>query len=186
MSSERRVVVSGIGMVTALGLDAAETWRALLAGESGIRPIDTIEVLDLPSRIAGNVVGFEPARYLDHRELRRTDRYAQLAIAAATEAVMDAGLVAPLGDDVGVIIGSSKGGIATLEAEIVALELRGASKVSPLTMPRFNLDVAAANVAMQLGAGGPNFNPVSACASGADAIGLAADAIRRGAATTMT
>ena len=182
----RRVVVTGIGMVTAVGIGREQTWRALLAGENGIRAVTLCEAADLDSRVAGEVPGFDPLQYMDRKDVRRNDRFVQLAVAASGEAIAHAELdVRALGDHVGVMIGSGIGGIQTLEEQFRVLFEKGPGRVSPFLVPMFIPDMASGQVSIQFGARGPNYNPVSACASGADALGTALEVIRRGDALAM-
>ncbi|MDA0256798.1 MAG: beta-ketoacyl-ACP synthase II [Chloroflexi bacterium] len=186
LSPPRRVVVTGIGMVTPVGIGREESWRALLAGESGVAPITLFDASEFEAPIAGEVTGFDHGCFLPAKEVRRTDRFAQLALAASLEAVEHAGLdPAAYGDQVGVIIGSGSGGLATLADQYRAMSERGMRGVSPFALPMFLSDMGAAQVSIRLGARGPVFNTVSACASGADAIGTAAEIIRRGDAVAM-
>jgi 3-oxoacyl-[acyl-carrier-protein] synthase II len=182
----RRVVVTGVGMVTPVGIGREESWSALLAGENGIGPVTLCDASDIESRIAGEVTGFDPLNYVDRKEMRRMDRFTHLAIAASGEALAQSGLeIEPVRDEVGVMIGSGIGGLATLEEEFKTLFERGPGRVSPFLVPSFIPDMAAGQVSIRFGARGPNYNTVSACASGADAVGSAHEAIRRGDAVAM-
>ncbi len=182
----RRVVVTGIGMVTPVGVGREESWRALLAGESGIGTVTLFDASDFESPIAGEVPGFDPRCYLPAKEVRRTDRFAQLALAASLEAVAHAELdPAAHGEQIGVVIGSGSGGLTTLADQYRSMTERGIRGISPFTLPMFLSDMGAAQVSIHLGARGPVFNTVSACASGTDAIGTAADIIARGDAVAM-
>ncbi len=182
----RRVVVTGVGMVTPVGIGSEETWSALLAGENGISPVTLCDASDIESRIAGEVKGFDPLNYVDRKEARRMDRFTHLAIAASGEALAQSGLeIEPVRDEVGVMIGSGIGGLATLEEEFKTLFDRGPGRVSPFLVPAFIPDMAAGQVSIRFGARGPNYNTVSACASGADAVGTALEVIRRGDAVAM-
>jgi 3-oxoacyl-[acyl-carrier-protein] synthase II len=186
LSPPPRVVVTGIGMATPVGVGRENSWRALLAGESGIGPVTLFDASEFEAPIAGEVSDFDPRCYLPAKEVRRTDRFAQLALAASLEAAGHAELdPAAYGDQVGVIIGSGSGGLATLADQYRAMTERGVRGVSPFALPMFLSDMGAAQVSIRLGARGPVFNTVSACASGADAIGTAAAAIRRGDAVAM-
>ncbi len=182
----RRVVVTGIGMVTPLAVGREQSWSALLAGENGIRRATLDDLSGLAVTIAGEVPEFDPGAFLDRREERRTDRFVQLAIAASDEAVAHAGLdVEAAGDRIGVMIGSGIGGIATLEEGYRTLFERGPARISPFLVPMYIADMAAGQVSIRHGARGPNFDTVSACASGADALGTAFETIRRGDADAM-
>jgi 3-oxoacyl-[acyl-carrier-protein] synthase II len=182
----RRVVVTGIGMVTAVGIGREQTWQALLANENGIRPVTLCDVSDLDSKIAGEVPDFDPLNYVDRKEARRMDRFVQMAIAASGEALEQSGLdISLCPDQIGVMIGAGMGGLTTLEEQFKALFEKGPGRVSPFLVPMFIADMASGQVSIQFGARGPNYNTVSACASGADALGTALEAIRRGDAVAM-
>ena len=185
--SRPRVVVTGIGCVTPLGLDVDSTWNALTAGESGVGPITLFNAQDYRTRFAAEVKGFDPAALLGRREARRMDRFAQFAVVAVGQAISHAGL--PIGeansDRVGVVIGTGIGGIGTLLEEAEKLTARGPHWVSPFLIPMILPDSAAGQVAIQFGLRGPNMAVVTACATGANAIGEAAEMIRRGAADVM-
>lgn len=182
----RRVVVTGIGMLTPVGIGREETWSALLAGENGIGPVTLCDTTDLESRVAGEVPGFDALDFVDRKEARRMDRFAHLAIAASGEALEHAGLdVAVAADEIGVMIGCGIGGLATLEEQFRVLFERGPGRVSPFLVPAFIPDMAAGQVSIRFGARGPSYNTVSACASGADAVGTAFEVIRRGDAVAM-
>ena len=182
----RRVAVTGVGMVTAVGAGRERTWEALLAGENGIRPVTLCDASDLGSRIAGEALGFDPLDYLDRKDARRMDRFVHLAIASAQEAIGHAGLeIAPIAEDVGVMVGSGMGGLTWLEDQFRVMFEKGPGRVSPFLVPAFIPDMAAGQISIRFGARGPNYNTVSACASGADAIGTALEVIRRGDALAM-
>jgi 3-oxoacyl-[acyl-carrier-protein] synthase II len=176
------VVVTGIGLVTPLGCGTASNWQALAAGRSGIGPITHFDASPLPSRIAGQVQGFEPDRFLDRKEQRRTDPFTQYALAAAQLAVEEAGLAGPLAHParVGVIVGTGIGGIQTLEECVPAFLARDVRRVSPFMVPRLIPSMAASHVAIRFGARGPSYATSSACASGAHAIGDALHLLREG------
>ncbi|MEZ4552987.1 MAG: beta-ketoacyl-ACP synthase II [Dehalococcoidia bacterium] len=182
----RRVVVTGIGMVTAVGIGRETTWQALLAAKNGIRSITLCDPTDLESTIAGEVPDFDPLNYVDRKEARRMDRFVHLAIAASAEAIEHSGLdIKEDPEQVGVMIGSGIGGIATLEDQFHVLFEKGPGRVSPFLVPMFIPDMAAGQVSIVFGARGPNYNTVSACASGADALGAALETIKRGDAVAM-
>jgi 3-oxoacyl-[acyl-carrier-protein] synthase II len=181
-----RVVITGIGLVTPLGNDTATTWDALRAGRSGIAPITRFDASQHYVRIAGEVKDFDPLLYMDRKEAHRTERVIHLALGAATQALKDSGLdIAAMGDDVGVVIGSGAGGLTTMEEGFKLYVERNVPRASPLWMTMLVADMAGAFVSMALGARGPNFATVSACATGAHAIGEAAEIIRRGDARAM-
>lgn len=182
----RRVVVTGLGAVTPLGLDVPTTWAALCAGRSGIGRITLFDPSPFAVQIAGEVKGFDPLRYIDAKEARRLDRNVQFAVAAAQEAVRDAGLeIGEAPEEVGVIIGSAVGGIKTLLDAQKTLEEKGPARVSPFCLQNLIPDTASGQVAIVLGAKGPNMAIVSACATGGHAIGEAAETIRRGDARAV-
>lgn len=185
---KRRVVITGMGLVTPLGLDVASSWAALLAGKSGAGPITHFDAADYPVRFACEVKGFDAGDYMDRKEARRTDRFAQFAIAASAQAMRQAGLEDKATTDperMGVIIGSGIGGMDTFEEQTQKLLERGPSRVSPFFVPMFISDIAAGLVSIRYGAKGPNYCTVSACASGAHAVGNAMQAIRYGEAEVM-
>ena len=185
----RRVAITGMGMVTPVGLDVPSSWDALLAGTSGGRPITRFDAAGFATRIACEVRDFDPARHVSRKEVRRYDRYLHFAIAAATEAMDSAGLSGPPpgceASAFGVIIGSGVGGIATLEANCLTLFQKGPRRVSPFFVPMFIPDMASGVVSIRYGLQGPNYATVSACASSAHAIGDAATLIQRGDANLM-
>ena len=173
-----------------MGNDVATTWGALLAGTSGGGPITYFEATEeYPTRIAAEVKGFDPSLYLDAKEARRYDRYAQFALAACEQATQGAGLAGGAADVAperfGVVFGSGIGGIATLEEQYRVLMDRGPRRVSPFFIPMFIPDIAAGLISIRYGAQGPNYATVSACASSAHAIGNAFRYIQRGDADVM-
>jgi 3-oxoacyl-[acyl-carrier-protein] synthase II len=182
----RRVVVTGVGAVTPVGLDAPSTWASLLEGQSGIARITLFDPTDYPVQIGGEVKGFDATGRIEAKELRRMDRYAQLGLCAAQEAFADAGF-APNGlrDDIGVIFGSAAGGLGTLlEQQRVLLE-RGIRRVSPTFLPNMLTDTCSGHIAIALGLRGPNMAVVSACATGNHAVGEAFETVRRGDAEAI-
>ncbi len=189
MSDKResvRVVVTGMGAVTPLGLDVDSTWAAARSGVSGVDKITAFDASNLATQIAAEVKGFDPEAVLGRKEARRSSRTIQLAVAAAREAVADSGLdIAAIAEQVGVLVGSGIGGLEVLERAVVALHTQSPRRVSPFTVPSMIPDMPAGMVAIDIGAKGPNFAVVSACASGAHAIGEAAEWIRRGDAIAV-
>lgn len=183
----RRVVVTGIGMVSPVGLTRDTTWHNLLAGVSGIDTISSFDPEDLDTTIAGEVDGFDPTDHVSRKEARRMDRFVQLAAAATLEAVAQADLSIDghNGDSVGVMIASGIGGIITLSEQIGVMAEKGASRVSPFLVPMMLPDMASGQVSMLLGAKGPSFATVSACSSGADALGQALQLLRGGGADVV-
>src|SRR5262249_51467357 len=158
------------------------TWAALVAGCSGIERITQFDATGLPTQIAGEIRGFDPTAYLDRKEARRMDRFSQLAVAATRQALEHAGLTIDdaLADDVGVIVGSGVGGLHTMMDQFKVLFDRGPHRLSPFFITMMLSDLAAGQVAIVTGARGPNYAVSSACATGAHAIGEAAELIRRG------
>ena len=185
----RRVAITGIGMVSPVGLDVESSWEALLAGTPGGGPITAFDPEGYATRIACEIAGFDPLNHMSRKEARRYDRFAQIGVAAASEAMESAGLTGPppgcSPTDFGVILGSGVGGIITLEANCNIMRDRGPGRVSPFFIPMFIPDIIAGLVSIRYGLRGPNYATVSACASGAHAIGDAARYIRRGEATIM-
>ncbi|MBM3958566.1 MAG: beta-ketoacyl-ACP synthase II [SAR202 cluster bacterium] len=180
----KRVVVTGIGVVSPVGTDRETTWQGVIEGKSGIDRISLFNAEGFESRIAGEVRGFDPTKYMDRKKATRMDRFAQFACAASIQAKEQAGLDLEKTDAsrVAVLIGSGVGGIMTLSEQYDVLKQKGPTRVSPFLIPMMLTDLAAGNVSMMLGTRGPNFSPVSACATGADSIGEAFEMIRRGAA----
>ena len=186
-ASPRRVVITGIGMVSPLGLDTATTWDGLINGKNGIEPLTLFDASPLETRFGGECKGFEPVNYINKKDIRRMDRFAQLAVAAGRMAVEDSKLDVTdgKGDDVGVIVGSGIGGLTTLFDQARVYIEKGPTKVTPFLIPMMISDIAAAQIAISLGLKGPNFCTTSACSSGSDAIGTAYEAIRQGRADVM-
>ena len=185
--ASRRVVVTGLGTVASIGHDVDTFWSSLLAGRSGIDRISLFDPGEFASQIGAEVRNWDPAQHMDPKEARRNDRYTHFGYVAARQAVKDAALdmTREDGDRVGVIIGSGIGGMFTYESQLKVLAERGPRKVSPFTIPSLIGNMCAGLVAIDLGARGPNFGIVSACATGTHAIGEAAHAIRRGDADVM-
>jgi 3-oxoacyl-[acyl-carrier-protein] synthase II len=183
----KRVVVTGIGLVTPLGNDLPTTWRGVVEGQSAVRHIQNFDPSDLEVQIAAEVLNFDPAPYMDRKEVRRNDRFVHYAMAATRQALNDAEfqITDENRDDVGVVIGSGIGGLQACEDQFRSLFERGPERISPFFITMFITDIAAGYVSMAIGARGPNFATVSACATGANAIGEAAEMIRRGDAIAM-
>jgi len=182
-----RVVVTGIGLVTPVGLDKKSTWTSLMEGKSGIDYISLFDPEGFETRIAAEVDGFDADGILGRKEARRLDRFAQFACVAALEALEDAGIdmAKEDADRVGVLIGSGVGGIITITDQHKVMLNRGPKRVSPFLVPMMLGDMASGQVSMMIGAKGPNFSTVSACATGADSIGEAMEMIRRGRADVV-
>ena len=182
----RRVVVTGLGAVTPIGNDRRSTWDAAVAGRSGIDFISSFDASGYPVRIAGEVKDFDPASVVGPKEARRLDRYGSLGVAAAIEAAADASLDGAYDPSrVGVLFGSAIGGILGIAEQHSTLLERGPDRVSPYFIPSVLVDAASGQIAIALGLRGPNYAPVSACATGSTAIGEAAEVIRRGAADAV-
>jgi len=178
----RRVVVTGFGMITPVGHNVCENWEALAAGRSGTGRITHFDPAGFESQVAGEVKNFDPTKYLDRKEARRTDRFSQFALVAAQEALAHGKFAIDPGDGtrVATIIGTAHGGVMTLLQEYDVLRDKGPGRVSPFVVPMMLSDMACANVSIKFGAKAVNYSLVSACASGADSIGEAANIIRRG------
>jgi 3-oxoacyl-[acyl-carrier-protein] synthase II len=184
---ERRVAVTGVGALTPLGLGAEISWEGMRAGRSGIDRITLFDASAFPSRIAGEVRGFDPTVWLEAREARHCDRFTQFAIGAAKMAADDSGLDLSAVDAtrVGVLIGSGIGGTWTWEDQHRVLLEKGPGRISPFFIPMLILDIAAGRIAMMLGAKGPNFSIATACATSTHTIGEASEVIKRGDAEVM-
>ena len=180
--SSRRVVVTGLGMITPLGHNVCDNWEALIAGRSGTARITHFDPTRYESQVAGEVKDFDPTKFMDRKDARRMDRFAQFATVAANEALKQSGFVITQenGPRVATIIGTAHGGIMTALAEYDVLREKGPGRVSPFVVPMMLSDMACGNVSIRLGAKAMNYSLVSACASGADSIGEAANIIRRG------
>jgi 3-oxoacyl-[acyl-carrier-protein] synthase II len=185
--AQQRVVITGLGAVTPIGNTAEEFWTALTQGKSGIGPITRFDSTAFPTRIAGEVKGFDPLKYVDRKDDRKLDLYLKYAIACAVMAVEDAGLdlAKEDGNRFGVLVGSGIGGISTLlESHKVLLD-KGPDRVSPFFIPMLIINMASGLISMRFGARGPNSSVVTACATGNHAIGDAARVIQRGDADVM-
>jgi 3-oxoacyl-[acyl-carrier-protein] synthase II len=185
--SRRRVVVTGLGLVSPVGVGVEESWSALVAGQSGIAPITLFDASTFPTRIAGEVKGFDPAKFMDRKEVRRNDRFIHFALAAAEMAVKDAGLDMAKEDAerVGCIVGAGIGGLGTIEDEHSTLLAKGVKRIGPFFIPSLIINLAPGQISLRYGMKGPNFSPVSACATGNHSIGDAMLYIERGMADVM-
>jgi 3-oxoacyl-[acyl-carrier-protein] synthase II len=183
----QRVVVTGLGLVTPVGNDVESTWSALLAGRSGAAPITKFDPSALQVRFACEIKDFDPSLYMDRKEAKRYDAFVQYALAAAHQAVTQAGLEGrfPSPERTGVVIGSGIGGMRTFEDQCSIYLTKGPDRVSPFFVPMFIPDIAAGLVSIRYGTKGPNFATVSACASSAHAIGESYTMIRDGKADAM-
>lgn len=188
-NGQPRVVVTGMGVVTALGLDVESTWQGMIAGRSGVGPITQFDPSRLTTRIAAEVKGFDPSAVLDRKDQRRNDRFVQLALVAARQAMDGAGLPArlegELAERTGVIVSTGIGGIRTLADQILLMGEKGPDRMSPFLIPMAISNLAAGVIAIFFGPQGPNFSVVSACATGGHSIGEAWETIRRGDADLM-
>lgn len=184
---KRRVVVTGLGLVTPLGNTVSETWDGLLAGRSGAAPIQRFDPAEMDVRFACEVKGFDPRNYMDRKEVKRSDRFVHYAMAATQEAMASAGLDSTLPDPdrTGVIIGSGIGGIWTFEEQCRISIEKGFKRVSPFFVPMFIPDIASGLISIRYGAKGPNYCTVSACASSAHALGESFRLIQNGDADMM-
>ena len=183
----RRVVVTGMGVVSPLGSSVDEFWGGLVEGRSGIGPITLADTSSFPSKIAGEVSDFDPTQYVDKREARRMARFSQLAVAAAGMAIEDAGLDLSKEDEdrVGIVMGNGNGGFPTTEENARTLVKRGGMKTSPFFIPMILPNMAAANVSRVYGIKGYTSTIITACAAGTQGVGEAVEVVRRGTADVM-
>ncbi len=183
----RRVVITGIGAVTPVGLDMPTTWDRIINGCSGVAPITNFDSSILPIHVACEVKSFSPNGAIDVKEMRRTDLFEQYAMVAAREALQNSNLILTpeLAEDTGVVIGSSIGGLHSLVQQYELLKEQGPRKLNPFCIPMVMGNGASGMVAIQLGAKGPSYSPASACATSNDALGQSFELIRRGAARAI-
>lgn len=183
----KRIAITGMGVVTPVGVGVDAMWDSISKGRSGITPTTNFDASQYTSRISGYIHDFDPSSLLDSKELRRMARFQQFAMVAAEEAIKDAALVIDESnaERVGVIVGSGIGGLQTMEDQTAILLERGPSRISPFLVPMMIVDLAAGLISIRHGAKGINYAPVSACATGNHAIGEAAEAIRRGTADVI-
>ncbi|MDE3192239.1 MAG: beta-ketoacyl-ACP synthase II [Chloroflexota bacterium] len=182
----RRVVITGMGCVTPLGNDLASTWDGLSSGRSGIGRITRFDPAPYETQIAGEVKDYDPLVAMDRKDVRRTDRFTQLATGSAKQAIEDAKLdIAKERERIGVAIATGVGGLETLIEQVLVMEKRGPGRLSPFLVPMLMANAASAQVSMQFGLRGPNLTHVSACASSAHALGESAEMIKRGMAEVM-
>ena len=182
-----RVVVTGYGAVTPLGLNAEDTWRNLVAGVSGVGYISLFDTTDFKVKIGAEVKDFNPIDYIDPTTARHTDRFAQFALAASLQAIQSAGLKIDESNryDAGVLVGSGVGGLDSVAKQLETLSARGPTRVSPYLVPMMIADAASAQVSIKTGIRGPNFSLISACATGTDVIGIAYKMIKWGEVKMM-
>jgi len=187
MNERRRVVITGMGAMTPLGLTLEETWEGLLAGRSGVGPITQFDASELPVRIAGELKGFDPRQYINFKEARRMARGSQVAIATAQATLANAGLGLPLADEerVGVLIGSAVGGLGRAIAGVDTFRAKGLARVNPFIITSALVNMPSHHVSHWAGAKGPISTVVAACATGTQAVGEAAEFICRGVADVM-
>ena len=184
---KRRVVVTGVGMITPLGISTEETWQGLLAGRSGIKRITQFDAAAFATQIAGEIVGFNPEDYIEPKEIKKMDRFIHFAIAAATMAMKDSGL--KISDEnaerTGVIVGSGMGGLHAIERYHSIYLEKGPKRITPFFIPMLIVNLASGQVSIRFGAKGPNSAVATACATGSHAIGDALKIIQRGDADAM-
>jgi 3-oxoacyl-[acyl-carrier-protein] synthase II len=187
MSEKRRVVITGMGLVTALGDDLPDFWENILAGKSGVKTIESFDTTDYPVKIGGEITDFDATKYLDKRESKRMDRFALFSVNAAIDAMNDSGLDVEKLDlpRCGVIVGSGIGGLAEIEREHRKLLERGPDRVSPFCVPKLMVNASSGNISIYFKFKGPNTSVVTACASAAHAIGDAVRAIQLDEADVM-
>ena len=183
----KQVVITGMGALTSVGNGIEDFWSGLKSGKSGITAVSRFDDEGIASKVASEINDFNPEDFMDPKEARRNDRYAQLALAATHYALADSGLSRDelVPDRTGVIVGSGIGGMETIEKQMTTLIERGPRRVSPFMIPSLIANIAGGIIAIDLGATGPNFSTVSACASGSHAIGEAFEMIRRGVADVI-
>ena len=186
-TQKNRVVITGMGVISPLGLSMEATWDGLIAGKSGIDRITLFDASALETQIAGEVKDFHPTDYVSHKDARHMDRFAQLAVAASIQALEQSGIKTSAENecDIGIVVGSGIGGLTTLFEQTKVLLDKGPERVNPFLIPMMIADIAAAQVSIVLGVKGPNLCTTSACSSGSDAIGVAGEVIRRGDAQVM-
>ncbi|MCC6347300.1 MAG: beta-ketoacyl-ACP synthase II [Nitrospirales bacterium] len=187
MVHERRVVVTGLGLLTPLGIGVEASWNAALEGTSGVGPITQFDASPLPVRIAGEVKGFDPSLYIEAKEIKKMDRFIHLALAAATMAVEDSGFIVTEenAERIGVIVGAGMGGLPAIEQYHKAFLEKGYRRISPFFIPMLIINLASGNISIKFGAKGPNSAAVTACATGSHSIGDAFRLIQRGDADAM-
>ena len=184
--SERRVVVTGLGMLTSLGHSVASTWEAALAGKSGIGPIDDFDTADYGVKFGGTVRDFDVTEYIDKKDARRMDKFIQYGIAAGSQAIDDSGLVGNVDPArAGINIGSGIGGINTIEETTLTLQKGGPRRVSPFFVPGSIINMISGGLSIRYGFRGPNLAVVTACTTGTHALGLGARLIQAGDADVM-
>ena len=186
-NDNHRVVITGLGIISPLGLDVASNWDALINGKSGIANITLFDASKHVTKFAAEVKNFDPTAFINRKEARRMDRFAQFAVVASQEAVKHAKLVIDdsNANDIGALIGSGAGGLTTIQEQVINMLKNGPDRVNPFTAPMMINDSASGQVSILLGTKGPNFCITSACSSSADAIGIAYETIKRGETKAM-
>ena len=184
---QRRVVITGMGAITPVGLNVEETWNSMLAGKSGVELITKFDTSEFTTKIAAEVKGFDPLNHFEKKELRRLDPYTQFALVSANEAITSSQIDFEKEDKtrVGVIVGSGIGGMLSFETELRKLVELGPKRISPFFIPQMISDIAAGQISIKYGLKGPNYATVSACATSGHAIGAAFETIKRGDAEIM-
>jgi 3-oxoacyl-[acyl-carrier-protein] synthase II len=184
---KRRVVVTGLGVVTSLSCQVEDLWNRVLAGESGIHAVRLFDTTDFKIKFGGDVYDWEPGQYINHKDAKRLDRFSQFALVAATDAVVDSGIEFEAEEPFrcGVILGSGIGGLQEIETQVGRLLRKGPDRVSALTIPKLMLNAAGANISIKYGLRGPNYSVATACASATNAIGDALKSIQHGVADVM-
>ncbi|MCX7914205.1 MAG: beta-ketoacyl-ACP synthase II [Thermodesulfovibrionales bacterium] len=187
MDNQRRVVITGMGIVSPLGIGLQEAWQAAVEGKSGVGPITQFDASLLPTRIAAEVKGFDPTKYIEQKEIKKMDRFIQFAIAASSMALEDSGfkITEDNAERVGVIIGAGMGGLPAIEYYHKIYLEKGYKRISPFFIPMLIINLASGNVSIRFGAKGPNSSVVTACATGNHSIGDAYEIIKRGDADVM-
>jgi len=187
MPEFRRVVVTGLGLITPLGIGVEKSWAGLLAGRSGVRRITQFDASAFPTQIAGEVEGFDPEAFIEPKEVKKVDRFIQFAIAAADMAMTDSGLRIDekSADRVGVAVGAGMGGLPIIEKVHSVFTERGPRRISPFFIPSVLINLASGHISIRFGAKGPNIAQVTACATGSHAIGDSFRIIERGDADAM-
>ena len=185
--SRRRIVITGLGILCPVGIGLDESWRSIVAGKSGIGPITQFDASSFPSRIAGEVKGFEAEKYMDRKEVRRNDRFIQFAMAAGEMAMKDSGLDMSKEDPerIGAIVGAGLGGLASIEETHKVFLDKGVKRIGPFFIPSLIVNLAPGQLALKYGFKGPNYSPISACATSNHSIGDAMMLIERGMADVM-
>ncbi|MDH4230714.1 MAG: beta-ketoacyl-ACP synthase II, partial [Nitrospirota bacterium] len=184
---ERRVVVTGLGLITPLGIGVRKSWDALIEGKSGIRKITQFDASAFQTQVAGEVEGFNPEDYIEAKEIKKMDRFIHFGLAAATMAMDDSGLSVDEHNAgrIGVIVGAGMGGLPAIERYHSVLLEKGPKRITPFFIPMVIINLVAGQISIKFGAKGPNASPVTACATGSHAIGDAFKIIQRGDADAM-